>query len=82
MAWQGVDGNSEHSSNEMPPAPLDDAVRACPYRREREFCITNLLVRIHFIIVTVRRTGLAPWEFTLQMTSAVCRLASSYADPT
>jgi len=30
---------------------------------EREFCIDNLLVRIHFIIVMIRRTGLAPWEF-------------------
>jgi len=25
--------------------------------------IDNLLVRIHFIIVMVRWTGLAPWEF-------------------
>jgi len=31
--------------------------------REREFFIDNLLVRIHFIIVTIRWTGLAPWEF-------------------
>ena len=30
---------------------------------EREFFIENLLVRIHFIIVMIRRTGLAPWEF-------------------
>ena len=30
---------------------------------EREFFIDNLLVRIHFIIVTIRWTGLAPWEF-------------------
>ena len=29
----------------------------------REFCIDNLLVRIHFIIVMIRWTGLAPWEF-------------------
>jgi len=29
---------------------------------EREFCIDNLLVRIHFIIVMIRWTGLAPWE--------------------
>ena len=25
--------------------------------------IDNLLVRIHFIIVMIRWTGLAPWEF-------------------
>ena len=31
--------------------------------QEREFFIDNLLVRIHFIIVMVRWTGLAPWEF-------------------
>ena len=30
---------------------------------EREFFIHNLLVRIHFIIVMIRWTGLAPWDF-------------------
>ena len=30
---------------------------------EREFFIDNLLVRIHFIIVMIRWTGLAPWDF-------------------
>ena len=30
---------------------------------EREFFSDNLLVRIHFIIVMIRWTGLAPWEF-------------------
>jgi len=29
----------------------------------REFSIDNLLVRIHFTIVMIRWTGLAPWEF-------------------
>ena len=29
----------------------------------REFFIDNLLVRIRFIIVMIRWTGLAPWEF-------------------
>ena len=29
---------------------------------EREFFIDNLLVRIHYIIVMIRWTGLAPWE--------------------
>ena len=28
----------------------------------RDFFIDNLLVRIHFIIVMIRWTGLAPWE--------------------
>ena len=30
---------------------------------QREFFIDNLLVRIHFFIVIIRWTGLAPWEF-------------------
>ena len=30
--------------------------------REREFFIDNLLVGIHFIIVMIRWTDLAPWE--------------------
>ena len=33
--------------------------------QEREFFIANLLVRIHFLIVMIRWTGLAPWEFEL-----------------
>ena len=32
---------------------------------ERDFFIDNLLVRIHFIIVMIRWTGLAPWENSL-----------------
>ena len=31
--------------------------------REREFFIDNLLVQFHCIIVMIRWTGLAPWEF-------------------
>ena len=34
--------------------------------REREFFIDNLLVRIHFIIVMIRWTGLAPWRGQIQ----------------
>ena len=33
------------------------------HRIEIELFIDNLLVRIHFIIVMIRLTGLAPWEF-------------------
>jgi len=36
---------------------------AAPGFQEREFFIDNLLVRIHFVIVMIRWTGLAPWEF-------------------
>jgi len=38
-------------------------MRRGPAPTEREFFIDNLLVRIHFIIVTIRWTGLAPREF-------------------
>jgi len=34
-----------------------------PSEPEREFFIDSLLIRIHFIIVMIRWTGLAPWEF-------------------
>jgi len=30
---------------------------------ERECCVDNLLVRIHFIIVMIWWAGLSPWEF-------------------
>ena len=32
------------------------------HAQEREFFIDPLLVRIHFIIVMIRWTSLAPWE--------------------
>ena len=35
----------------------------CLQGGQREFFIDNLLVRVHFIIVIIRWTGLAPWEF-------------------
>jgi len=36
---------------------------SCTPPREREFFVDNLLVRIHFIIVMIRWTGVAPREF-------------------
>ena len=38
-------------------------VSSPPWYRERDFFVDNLLVRFHFIIVMIRWTGLAPWEF-------------------
>ena len=38
-------------------------VASLEYLWEREFCIDNLLVRIHFIIVMIKKIGLAPWDF-------------------
>ena len=43
----------------LPPSTLD------PGQREREFFMDNLLVRVYSIIVMIRWTGLAPWEFKL-----------------
>ena len=56
-----------HENDDQNAGP-DDAIcsvyvapdKVCP---EREFFIDNLLIRIHFIIVMIRWTGLAPWEF-------------------
>ena len=52
------------------------------YLPGREFFIDNLLVRIYFFIVMIRRTGLAPWEFELPFPGSLtstflppCRLA-------
>ena len=49
-----------------------------PDPAEREFFIDNLLVRIHFIIVMIRWTGLAPWEFELPFPGS---LASTFLVP-
>ena len=48
---------------------------------ERELSIDNLLVRIHFIIVMIRWTGFAPWEFEFpfpgSLTSTFLQLESN-----
>ena len=49
-----------------------------PLFEEREFFIDNLLVRIHFIIVMIRWTGLAPWEFEFIFPGS---LASTFLAP-
>ena len=41
----------------------DGGVSHGRFCQEKEFVIDNLLVRIHVIIVMIRWTGLAPWEF-------------------
>jgi len=41
----------------------DSAEERRAWEQEKEFFIDNLLVRIHFIIVMIGWTGLAPWEF-------------------
>ena len=51
--------------------------------RKGAFFIDNLLVRIHFIIVMVRWTGLAPWEleFPFPGSLASTRLAQITRTP-
>ena len=39
------------------------SAKAALYLFSLEFFTDNLLVRIHLIIVMIRWTGLAPWEF-------------------
>ena len=51
------------SARHPPPVTLHRNPRPQPRRREREFFIDNLLVRVQFILVMIRWTGLAPWEF-------------------
>ena len=45
---------------------------------EREFSIDNLLVRIHFIIVMISWTGLAPCEFEFPLPGS---LTSTFLGP-
>ena len=47
---------------------------ANPASIEREFFIDNLLVRIHFIIVMIRWTGLAPWVFEFPFPGSLTQL--------
>jgi len=53
--------------------------RYLPPALEREIFIDNLLVRMHFIIVMIRRTGLAPWEFEFPFPGS---LTSTFLDAT
>ena len=41
----------------------DGSTRALEVSLKTELFVDNLLVRIHFIIVMIRWTDLAPWEF-------------------
>ena len=45
---------------------------------EREFFIDNLLVLIHFIIVMIRWTGLAPWEFEVPFPGSLTSTIFTY----
>ena len=53
--------------------PVSVSICCASPAREREFFIDNLLVRIHFIIVMIRWTGLAPWEFEFPFAGSLTR---------
>ena len=57
---EGGQGGGRGADQQAAGAP---ACPPTPTVREREFFIDNLLVRIYFIIVMSRCTGLAPREF-------------------
>jgi len=61
-------GTRSTSSSEGGVAAPRHAVPYAVCQRER--VIDNLLVRIHFIIVMIRWTGLAPWEVRTRSTSS------------
>jgi len=58
-----VERQNWRPQRELPPRAVWRGAR----RRQREFFSDNLLVRIHFIIVMIRWTGLAPWEFEFSL---------------
>jgi len=63
------------------PLPRHQAAnRSCSKEREREFFIATLLVRIHFIIVMIRWTGLARWEFEFPFPGSLTS-ASAHPSP-
>ena len=54
----------QHTGCNLVPAEVVRSLAQIPTQKlEREFFIDNRLVRIHFIIVMIRWTNLAPWEF-------------------
>ena len=63
--------------------PSNNALEGNSARVEREFVIDNLLVRIHFIIVMIRWTGLAPWEFEFPFPGSLTSsfLVPAHGDP-
>ena len=48
---------------------------------EREYFIDNLLVRLHFSIVIVRWTGLAPWNFEFPVPNSLTSSRSAASHP-
>ena len=61
--WSRYARNFDPTNHQLPP------VFRAP--RERDFFIDNLLVQIHFNIMIIRWTGLAPWEFGLPFTGSL-----------
>jgi len=58
------------------PRPVHVNTESLP--RERDFFISNLLARNHFIIVMIRWIGLAPWKFEFPFAGS---LTSTFLEP-
>ena len=67
VSSQGDLGAAGHA-----PQILISKERERERERVSEFFLDNLLVRVHFIIVTIRWTGLAPLEFEFPLDLSRC----------
>ena len=74
--WMGRYGSRQHKAE--PPRRTISSVRLWWKLEERLFFIDNLLFRIHYIIVMIKWTGLAPWEFELPLPGS---LTSTFLEP-
>ena len=57
-----VEGEGAWEKREESAVATPASLRICPPETEREFFVDKLLVRIHFVIMMIRWTGLAPLE--------------------
>ena len=81
MRTRNVDSWLPKKRNSTPPhgtrPVLNHPVDAVELKRERKFLIDNLLVRIHYVMVTFRWTGLAQWEFEFPFPGSLSYLPST-----
>ena len=74
-----VQNNDTQTSTDSGRYPnVHTRVPATHQHAHREFFIDNLLVRIHFIIVMIRWTGLAPWEFEFPFPGSRTSMGSAH----
>ena len=61
---------------------MDPSLDLTGWTLERKSSIDNLLVRIHFIILMIWWTGLAPWEFAFPFSGSLTSTFLGVVDPT